>query len=174
MGKTREKKVVHIGISTEEMEAAFTEFAVSDAKLQKINATMDVEFTRIREKYADTIAKLTEAKDKAFDVVQAYAVDHKDELFSRKKSIETVHGTYGFRTGTPKLKLLRGFTWPAVTNLLREFLPDYVRTVEEPKKDKLLADRDNEEVVKNMAKVGITVAQDECFFIEPKKEGDAN
>jgi phage host-nuclease inhibitor protein Gam len=168
----REKKVVHMGVSSEEMEQAFTEYATCDAKLQKTNATMDVEITRIRNKYADAIAALQESKDKAFDVIQAYAIDNKAELFARKKSLETVHGTFGFRTGTPKLKLLKGFTWASVTNLLKEYLPTYVRVTEEAAKDKLLADRDNEKVAEYLVKVGVAVIQEESFFVEPKKEGE--
>jgi Mu-like prophage host-nuclease inhibitor protein Gam len=172
MAKTREKKVVHLGVSRDEMETAFTEFATCDAKLQKINASIDIELTRIREKYSDTIDDLLHRKEKAFDIIQAYATDNKDELFSKKKSMETVHGTIGFRTGTPKLKLLKGFTWGAVTNLLKEFLPEYIRITEEPAKDKLLADRENEDVANTLTKVGISVVQEESFFIEPKKEGE--
>ena len=172
MAKTREKKVVHSGVSTEEMETAFTEFATCDAKLQKINATIDIELTRIRDKYSDTIAQLIERKDKAFDIIQAFALANKEDLFSKKKSMETIHGSLGFRTGTPKLKLLKGFTWGAVTNMLKEFLPAYVRISEEPAKDKLLADRDNDEVAQYLPKVGITVIQEETFFVEPKKEGE--
>jgi phage host-nuclease inhibitor protein Gam len=172
MAKTREKKVVHIGITTEEMEQAFTEFATCDAKLQKINATMDVDITRIRNKFADAIAALQEGKDKAFDIIQAFATENKAELFTRRKSMETVHGVFGFRTGTPKLKLLKGFTWASVTNLLKEFLPTYVRVTEEAAKDKLLADRDDEVVAAKLFKVGIAVVQDECFYVEPKKEGN--
>lgn len=166
----REKKVVHTGVTSEAMEAAFSEFAIADAKLQKITANIDVQMTQIREKYADDIAKLTEKKDKAFDVLQAFALENKDELFARKKSLESVHGTLGFRTGTPKLKTLKGFTWGAVTNLLKEFLPSYVRTTEEPAKDKLLADREVEEVASVFSRVGIAVVQDETFYVEPKKE----
>ena len=168
----REKKVVHTGITSEQMETAFSEYAVADAKIAKINATIDVQMTNIREKYADDIAKLTDAKEKAFDVLQAFAVENKDELFAKKKSMESVHGTIGFRTGTPKLKTLKGFTWGAVTNLLKEFLPAYVRTSEEPAKDKLLSDRDNEEISAVFSKVGISVTQDETFYVEPKKESE--
>ena len=170
MAKTREKKVVHTGVSTEEMETAFAEFATADAKLQKINATMDVRFTEIRDRYSDEIARLTEQKDKSFDVLQAFALENKDELFARKKSMDSVHGTIGFRTGTPKLKTLKGFTWGAVTNLLKEFLPGYVRVSEEPAKDKLLADRDVPETAEMFGKCGISVVQDETFYVEPKKE----
>lgn len=170
MGKTREKKTVLSGITKEQMESAMADFAKADAKLQKIQATMDVEMTKIREKYQDEIQRLTTAKDEAFNVLQTYGMENKDELFTKKKSLDTVHGVIGFRTGTPKLKTLKGFTWGAVTNLLKEFLPAYVRTTDEPAKDKILADRDSEEVQQNLTKVGLSVVQDETFFVEPKKE----
>jgi phage host-nuclease inhibitor protein Gam len=99
-----------------------------------------------------------------------FASEKKNEFFSKKKSMEMVHGVIGFRIGTPKLKTMKGFTWGAVTNLLKEFLPAYVRTSEEPAKDKLLADREVEEVIALFPKVGIFVDQDETFFVEPKKE----
>jgi phage host-nuclease inhibitor protein Gam len=170
MAKTREKKTVYSGVKQEEMELAFADYARADARIQKINATMDIEMTRIREKYQDELAKLTETKDNAFDIMQTYAMENRDELFSRRKSMETTHGILGFRTGTPKLKTLKGFTWASVLNLLKEFLPGYVRTIEEPAKDRLLADRDLEDVKEAMPKVGITVVQDETFYVEPKKE----
>lgn len=170
MAKTREKKTVYSGVKQEEMELAFADYARADARIQKINATMDIEMTRIRGKYQDELGKLAETKDKAFDILQAYALENRDELFSKRKSLETTHGTMGFRTGTPKLKTLKGFTWGAVVNLLKEFLPGYVRTSEEANKEKLLADRESEEVTALFPKVGITVVQEETFYVEPKKE----
>jgi phage host-nuclease inhibitor protein Gam len=168
----REKKTVHTGVSTEQMEAAFGEYAVADARLQKISATIDVQVTNIREKHADEIARLNDTKEKAFEVMQAFALENKDTLFAKKKSLDSVHGVLGFRTGTPKLKTLKGFTWGAVTNLLKEFLPAYIRITEEPAKDKLLADRDDEQTAALFPKVGIAVVQDETFYVEPKKEAE--
>ena len=166
----REKKVIHTGVTREQMEAAFGEYAVADARMAKINATIDVQVTSLREKYADELSRLDEVREKAFAVMQAFAVENKDDLFSKKKSMESVHGILGFRTGTPKLKTLKGFTWGAVTNLLKEFLPSYVRTTEEAAKDKLIADRDDEEIAALFPRVGIAVTQDETFYVEPKKE----
>ena len=170
MAKTREKKTVYSGITSEQMEQAFADYAKADARQQKITAEMDVAMTKIREKWQDELAKLAETKDNAFDILQAYALENREELFTKRKSLETTHGTIGFRTSTPKLKTLKGFTWASVLNLLKEFLPDYVRTAEEPAKDKLLADREDEEVSALFPKVGIAVVQDETFFVEPKKE----
>jgi phage host-nuclease inhibitor protein Gam len=170
MAAKRTKTIVTQGVTQEQMEQAFAEFATADARSQQITSKMDVEITRIREKYQDDLLKLSEVKERNFDIMQTFAVENRADLFSKRKSIETVHGVLGFRTGTPKLKTLKGFTWPSVTNLLKEFLPAYVRTVEEPAKDRLLADRDNEDVADLFAKVGIKVDQDETFFVEPKKE----
>lgn len=170
MAKTREKKTVYTGVSQEEMEHAFAEYAKADARQQKIQAEMDVQMTRIREKWQEELSKLQETKDKSFDVMQAFAMENRAELFSKKKSMETVHGVIGFRLGTPKLQNLKGFTWASVTNLLKEFLPTYVRVKEEPDKDKLLADRESEKVFPLFEKVGVAVVQNETFFVEPKKE----
>lgn len=170
MAKKREKKTVYTGISSEQMEQAFADYAKADARQQKITAEMDIQMAKIREKWQDELAKLVETKDNAFDILQAYALENRDELFCKRKSLETTHGIIGFRTGTPKLKPLKGFTWASVLNLLKEFLPNYVRTIEEPAKDKLLADRDDDETAALFRKVGITVVQDETFFVEPKKE----
>ena len=170
MSKTREKKVVVTGVSRETADVSFADYADADARQQRITAKMDVDITKIREKYQDELAKLQERKDNAFDLMQTYAMENKAELFSKKKSMETVHGTFGFRTGTPTLKTRKGFTWGAVTNLLKEFMPTYVRVKDEPAKDKLIADRDIPEVSDLFPKVGIFVDQDETFFVEPKKE----
>lgn len=170
MAKTREKKVVQTGITGEQMEQAFSDYSIADAKIQNITSKMDVEMTRIREKYQDDLQRWGDLKTKSFDLLQAYAMENRDELFTKRKSMDTVHGVFGFRTGTPKLKPLKGYTWSAITNLLKEFLPSYVRTTEEPAKDKLLADREVPEVADMFRKVGVYVDQDETFFVEPKKE----
>lgn len=169
----RTKKTVVSGISREQAEQAFADFAAADAKVQNLTSKMDLEMTRIREKYADQLAELSATKEKNFDIMQAYAVENKEELFSRKKSLESAHGVFGFRTGTPKLKNLKGFTWAAVTNLCKELLPQYIRTSEELAKDRLLADRENPDVVSYFPKIGVQVVQEETFYVEPKKESDA-
>mgnify|MGYP000883259244 CR=1 FL=1 len=167
---TRKKKVIITGVSREAADEAFAAYAKSDAQVQKINADIELQCAKIREKYADKLATLTEEKDKAFDTLQAFATENQAELFSKKKSLDMAHGTIGFRTGTPKLKTLKGFTWASALQLVKEFLPEYVRQTWDIAKDKLLADRDTEAMLENMAKCGIQVVQDEAFYVEPKKE----
>ena len=59
---------------------------------------------------------------------------------------------------------------PQYSAVLGRFSHEYVRTVDEPAKDKLLADRDTGEVSENLTRVGLSVVQDETFYVEPKKE----
>ncbi len=153
-------------------EEAFAAYAKADAKSAQITAKMDVEITKIRERYQDELQTLQTEKEEQFARMQSYAENNRGDFGSRK-SIEFAHGVLGFRTGTPKLKTRQGFTWSSVTNLLKEYLPADVRTREEPAKDRLLADRDDPAVLGLFTKVGIMVDQDETFYVEPKKEMQA-
>ena len=171
MAIKREKRDVIQPITLEQAEVVMAEYASVDAQIEEITARMDQEVTIIREKYADRLQKLGDVRNEKLNQLQLFA-ESNTQLFDKKKSIETAHGRIGFRTGTPKLKTLKGFTWNAVTNLLKQFLPDYVRTVDEPAKDKLLTDREVPEVNKffNKDGIGIKVVQDESFYVELKKE----
>ena len=182
----RQKKTIITGVTREAADEAFATYAKSDAQIQKINAEIELQCAKYREKYADKIATLTEERDKAFDTLQSFATENQSELFVKKKSLDMAHGTIGFRTGTPKLKTLKGFTWASALQLAKKFLPmTYIRQTEEIAKDKLLADRELEEVQvydtptgdprdvtmrEAMAVCGIQVVQDETFYVEPKKE----
>lgn len=169
----REKKVIITGVTREVADEAFAVYAKADAQSAKITADIELQCAKIREKYANKLAELEGEKEKAFDTLQAYATENQAELFVKKKSLEMAHGVIGFRTGTPKLKTLKGFTWASALQLVKEFLPGYVRQTEEIAKDKLLADRDTEDMTGQMAKCGIQVSQDETFYVEPKKEDAA-
>ena len=166
----REKKVIITGVTREAADEAFATYAKADAQTAKITADIELQCAKIREKYASKLAELDAEKTKAFDTLQSFATENQAELLTKKKSLDMAHGTIGFRTGTPKLKTLKGFTWASALQLVKEFLPGYIRQTEEIAKDKLLADRDTEEMMPQMNKCGIQVAQDETFYVEPKKE----
>lgn len=165
------KKVV-ANITRDQFEESLSGYAVADAKEKSIMSKMDEAITQIREKYADDISALKEQKEKHYEIAYTFCNENGD-LFTKKKSMETVHGTVGFRTGTPKLKTMKGFTWSSVLLLLKKTLPNYIRIKEEPNKEALLADREKPEIKAVMADVGVEVDQDETFFIELKKEEPA-
>ncbi len=183
---TRQKKTVISGVTREAADVAFATFAKADASINKIQAEIELQCAKIREKRQGDLTRLTAERDAAFETLQSFATENQAELFAKKKSLEMAHGVIGFRTGTPKLKTLKGFTWASALELVKTFLPSYLRQTEEIAKDRLLADRDLEDVSviddslgitrsqlpmsQAMAKCGIHVVQDETFFVEPKGE----
>jgi len=172
MAKRTSKKIV-ANVAQWQFEESLTAYAKADAREAAINAKLDEQFTKLREKHAEELADLKDAKEQHFEVVQTFCSENQDSLFVKKKSYETVHGTVGFRTGTPKLKTLKGFTWASVLTLLKKTLPAYVRAKEEPNKELLLADREKAEVKLMLPDIGLEVDQDETFFIDLKKEDAA-
>jgi phage host-nuclease inhibitor protein Gam len=92
--------------------------------------------------------------------------------FGDLKSIEFTHGTAGWRTGMPKLKTLAKWTWDRVLEKLAALrMQDYIRTKQEVDKEKLLADR--EALAEKLPLLGVQVVQDEAFFVQPKREEQA-
>lgn len=168
----RERKEVLTPPSAAEAEDVMAQYASADARIEQLQAKMDEEFTRIREKYADEIQEKLSVKETASQKLQLFAETNR-EAFSKRRSLDMAHGKLGFRTGTPKLKPLKGFTWAAVTNLLKDKMPDFVRTKDEPNKELLLESRDKKHIADRFEEIGIEVVQDETFFIELKKEENA-
>lgn len=166
----RTKKSVITGVTRAQADEAFAAFSKAQSEQQKIEAEMELAMTKVRQKYQDRLAELAEEQKEQFAVLESFALANRDELFDKKKSLELVHGVIGFRSGNPAVKNRKRFTWAAITEMLKEFLPDYVRTKEEPDKERLLADREVAEVAEKFEKCGIVIVQDETFFVEPKKE----
>lgn len=174
MAKTRVKKTIITGVTNEQVEAALSEFSQADSRIQKITAEMELKITAIRDKHVEELAELQKKKDDSMEILKVFATENKESLFSKTKSYKSSHGIFGFRTGTPKIKQLKGFTKESVLALVKAILPDYIRTAEEVAKDRLLADRDKEEVADNLSKCGMVVVQDETFYVEPKKEDQSS
>jgi hypothetical protein len=68
------------------MESAFADYARADARSQKINVTMDVEMTKIREKFADELTKLTDVKSQIVELCQ-WIDNNKDKVTHRQINI---------------------------------------------------------------------------------------
>ena len=127
---TRQKKTVISGVTREAADVAFATFAKADASINKINADIELQCAKIREKRQADLTRLTAERDAAFETLQSFATENQTELFAKKKSLEMAHGVIGFRTGTPKLKTLKGFTWASALELVKTFLPSYLRQTE--------------------------------------------
>ena len=70
----RIKKTIITGVTREQMEEAFGQYALADAEVQSITASMDQQFVAIREQHADRLAVLEEQKSKALEVMQVFVI----------------------------------------------------------------------------------------------------
>ena len=168
MATARVKNSLRMPKDTNEVNELLSSFTTADAREREITAKLDQKIAKLREEYAEELSGLCTRKLECMVRVQMWAEANADD-FQEKRSMDFAHARIGFRVGMPKLKLkVKG--WDKVTEKLKELLPNYVRTVVEPAKDKLLADREVESVNKHFKTCGIEVIQEETFFIEPKVE----
>lgn len=132
-----------------------------------LDAKMDAELAAVRERYQGRRELVTVALKPLLERMEQWATNNPGEL-GTKKSLALTHGTIGFRTGQPQLKTLRGCTWATVLEKLRSGRAQYIRTKEEVNKEALLADR--EQIGTDALRaLGIQVAQEERFFVEPNR-----
>ena len=168
--ENRVSKKVVAGVTEDQYLYALSQYAAADARACRLIALMETELATVRDRYDSRLATLQATITRHYEVVEAYAREHKHTLFAQRRSTGTQYGSIGFRLGTPRLKLTPGATWDTVLATLRDRLPQYVRTTEEPAKDKLISDRAREEVATVLPQLGVQVVQDEKFFIELKKQ----
>ncbi|NDD52952.1 hypothetical protein EBZ39_03590 [bacterium] len=167
----RVSKPVITGVSEEQFNTAFGNYAAASATTDKVVAKMDLAIQAIREKHADELARQKSIMDEELPIIQKYCEENK-HLFADKKSQDFVHGTVGFRTSPPALKTLPKWTWDKVLMKVKEILPMYVRKKEEVNKEDLLADCHEEHVAPFLNEVGVYVNQEERFFVNVKTEGE--
>ena len=65
MATKRQKKTVITGVSRDAAEEAFASYAKADAQIEKINAEIDLQCAKIREKYQQKLGELTCQKRRA-------------------------------------------------------------------------------------------------------------
>lgn len=162
-------KLAENGIETrEEMESLVGEIAALAIERDAMTAEMEGRIQSIRAEYeARLVENQAMTKDKML-IAADWAMRH-PEAFGKNKSVEMVHAVVGFRTGTPMLKTLSGWTWAKVKTWLEQNRNGYTRSDVVVNKELILADRKllGEAGLRQM---GVKVAQDESFFVEPKRE----
>lgn len=191
MTKTRIKRTMTHAINRAEAELALAELSSADFENKRIQADMDLAIARIRETYQDKVEANFQIIDEKTRVLQEF-LRQNPEILGRKRSIAMTFGQIGYRLGQPALKSIKGFTWDACKDLVKELVaPAYIRTREELDKERLLLDRDKPltavfryeaghpllslpeaaqpRLSSLFEKCGFKVSQEETFFVEPKQ-----
>ena len=166
--KAKTTKTTPIEITPSQFEEALARYSAAGLRGLEINKAIEAEVNEILEKYEDELQCASQTSTAAFETIRAYCAFNKKVLFNKRRSLGTPYGIVGFRLGTPRLKTEKGTSWKNIVEKLKETLPGYVRSVDEPAKDLLLADRNKENVAPLLMELGIQVLQDELFYIERK------
>lgn len=154
--------------SRNDMESAVAEVTAMKLRETELTAAMDKEITAIRSQYEDRMAEIRARLDTHVSALMAWAENNRSE-FGKTKSLDAVHGTIGWRTGTPSLKTLSGWTWDRVLEKLELLgLADYVRIKREVDKQKIIADRELFADGAGLKEIGVRCQQDDFFFVDPK------
>jgi phage host-nuclease inhibitor protein Gam len=124
---------------------------------------MDGRITEVKKKYEERLSEIKSSMTPRIDSIRAWAKAHLAD-FAGRRSMEMLHGVIGWRLDPPSIKLMKGFTWPAVLQRLRDLgRVEFIRTEEKPNKEALLAVRETE----NLKTFYLQVVQEDEFFVEP-------
>lgn len=132
-------------------------------------AETDAAILAARERHAAQIDAIDAEIKTQSALVQAWAEANPQE-FGNRKSIDFPAGKVGFRTGTPKVKTLAGWTFARVLEKLNSLTwgRAFVRVKEEIDKESLIAAHSQANLAPGeLREIGVRIDQDEAFFIEP-------
>lgn len=168
MSKRTSKKTV-TDVTLAQAEQAASKYANASTQLSTIEAKMNAEIDKVKEKYKDAILVNKEALDEPVEILEQFAKQDKENW--KNKSIELLNVVIGFRTAPPAVGKEK-FTWDAIIDLIKKnkYLKQFVRTKEELNKQAILDCKD-EKIMKRLKEDAyIIIVQKEIFFVELKKE----
>lgn len=168
--KRKSLSLAPVTMSKEEADAVMAVYAKAEHQIVKLTAQLDLEMTRIREKYQDKLALLEKERKEAEEKLFVFANANRETYFSTSKTLELTHGAIGFRTGTPSLKTKKGYTWASVLELAKTFATHFVRTKEELDKEGLIQKRFDNQIQELYDRIGVQVVQEEKWFVVVKTE----
>jgi hypothetical protein len=126
------------------------------------------------EKYAATIAGHDAAIKAEIAALKAWSAKHEKTEFDGARSIATPTGAFGFRTGMPAVKFLRGWNTERVIEAILSFFPKrgWIRVVDELDKTAIITD--SIKAAADLKQVGVEVKQGETFFVDINLEEATN
>ncbi len=166
----RTKKTVVQPPSKDELPEIMETFAKAESEIKALEGKEELELLEIRKRYVDLAKSANQKRTEAIGKLEAFGLQNRDKLFTEKRSLPLPHGTIGFRLGQHKIAKPKSLTWDKAATALTESHPDLIRTKVEVDKEKIISQRENKVQAGELAKIGLTVVQEETFFISLKEE----
>lgn len=154
----------------EDLENVLGQYATAVIDGDALKAEMERKIAEIRADYEGRAAEIGRRQEDLFADIEAYVLGNPQEIPEGRKSLELLHGTVGFRTGNPTVRLPRGVDEAELCEELKcSGFPEYVRTRDEVNREAVLAADDA--VRESLAAHGVKVTQTkDRFFVEVKRE----
>lgn len=167
---TRIAKKTLVGITLSEAQIAAKNYAAASIKKDKLTAEMNEKIKAVRDKYEPELTKIDTDLEEPVNVLETYAKEQRKSWAA--KSMELLNVIIGFRTNPPSVAKKKGITWDAVVGLLKgnKALKDFVKVKEDVDKAAILKEQSNAKVIKLLNLVGVSIEQEEQFFVDVKKE----
>lgn len=167
---TRIAKKTIVSVSQADAQAAAHAYAKASINKDKLKAEMDAKLATIREKYEPEITGYDEEMNEQVETLEAFAKENRNNWDG--KSIELANCTIGFRTNPPSVGKKKGITWDAVVGLFKanKLLKGFVKVKEDVDKAALLKQQSDIKLMKQLEAVGVTIEQEEQFYVDAKKE----
>jgi phage host-nuclease inhibitor protein Gam len=166
---TRTTKKAISGVTDADAQSAAAAYAKHTLSMDTLTAKMNEELEKIRQKYQPQISDAEENLEEPVEVLSIYAVEQRAKWDG--KSIELGGCTIGFRTNPPSVQKPSKVTWAYILNLMNQskVLKAFVKVKEDIDKAAILKETDAK-VLKALEKIEVTIAQEELFFVDVKKE----
>ena len=145
-------------------------YARAASELKKVEADIELQVQSVKASYQDKVKKWLHMRALASERLQMVAFYHYDELFSKEKHIGLKYGCMGFKKSKHKVVKEGRTSWEEIYTICEKVAPDFLRIKTELNKNKVLALREQPDVVKQLKQIGISILQDEYFFVHPYDE----
>ena len=170
---SKNKNVVTTILNREDLENVAGEYVAAVLENERLTNEMERRIAALRQEYEKPLADTKAVGEGLFEDLSAWAVLHRAEIDSTgKKSLDLVHAVLGFRMSTPAVRQVKGVTVAhsaaALASAGRE---SWLRRAVTVDKQQILADS-AAGLVKpgELRPFGLVIAQDETFFVEPRRE----
>jgi phage host-nuclease inhibitor protein Gam len=159
-----------VGITETEAQDAAHIYAKSSIEKDKLQAQMNEKLATVREQYQPKITSLEADMVEPVEVLKVYAVEQRNNWDG--KSTELANCVIGFRTNPASVGKTKGITWDAIVGLIKanKILKHFVKVKEDVDKASILKEYGDVKISKQLQAVGIVIEQEECFYVDTKKE----
>lgn len=167
------------------VEATVNETIAAQIEREHLVAVRDAELLAIQERHNPRIDELGESIEAGVALLEQWANANRGE-FGDAQSIAINGHRLGFRVGQPAVKPAGKLKFPAIVKIILakggDLVRKYIRIKSELNKDAILetgrrancGDAAAREVAAaELSAIGVEIVQDEAFYLEPNREGQA-